>query len=410
MANMHEFGVVAFGVTALLMVIVLLLVLVCAPYVIYLATLVCGCVASEHRKLASTEVRLGDKDTERAQMAAEFTAIYTDRKYLEFSANSLRIVARSIRLRRQAVIAVLFDGVPVAAFVGSFLGCLTTLGFIAFGIHPCVASALATTLLCGQLLAARKAGLFPAAFFPAIYGGTFAGMTPVVWPDGGASGHAAIHMGLLFVSLSTVCGLAFSIVARLDSRSAVPFGSGYGGRLGAIAAAASLLFVSLTGPSGADAGHFHDTLAGVGGTELWAARVLACLGGAMGTMFALRQPRTVAAGGAIKTSVASVVALVGLLTLYLGTPADRHTLDAFYAGCFLGMSTPGRLIGRFQPVFAAVVLTSMLVLVRAVLPPIGGGLGLAACMSVALLTAWTRATAWLRQTARTILANVRSLR
>jgi hypothetical protein len=277
---------------------------------------------------------------------------------------------------------------------------LTTLGFIAFDIHPCVASALATTLLCGQLLAARTAGLFPKAFllfpeafFPALYGGTFAGMTPVVWPDGGASSHATMHMGLLFISLSTACGLAFAIVARLDSRSAVPFGSGYGGRLGAIAAMASFLFVSLIRPSGTDADYFHDILAGAAGTELWAARVLACLGGAMGTMFALRQPRTVAADGAIKTTAASVVALVGLLTLQLGTPADIHTLDAFYAGCFLGMSSPERLIGRFQPLFAALVLTSMLVLV----PAIGGGLGLAAFMSVALLTAWTRATARPRQ-------------
>jgi hypothetical protein len=285
--------------------------------------------------------------------------------------------------------------VPVTAFAGAFLGCLTTLGFSALGVLPCVASALATALLCGQLLATRTAGLFPEELFPALYGGTFAGMTPVIWLGGGASGHSAMAMGLLFVSLSIVCGLAFFIVARLDGRSAFPFGSGYGGRLGAVAAAASFLFVAMAGTSGADAGRFHDIRVGPAGAELWAAILgfLACLGGALCTMFALRQQRVAAAGGAIRTSVASAVALVGLLTLSLADPADAHTLEAFYAGCFLGMSTPERLSGWLQPLFGALVLTAMLVLVRAFLPGIGGGLGLAAFVSVALLAAWTRATA-----------------
>jgi hypothetical protein len=203
----------------------------------------------------------------------------------------------------------LLNDAPVAAFAGAFLGCVTTLGFSVFGILPCVASALATTLLCNLLLATRTAGLFAEAFFPALYGGTFAGMTPVPWPDGGPSVHSALPTGLWFISLSVVCGLAFFIAARLDSRSSVPFGSGYGGRLGAIAAAASCSFVSLAGPSGASAGYFH--IIPAAGAELWATTLgfFACLGGALATMFALRHPRTAAAGGAIRTSVAPAVAL-----------------------------------------------------------------------------------------------------
>jgi hypothetical protein len=72
----------------------------------------------------------------------------------------------------------LFDNAAVAAFAGAFLGCLTTLGFSAFGIVPCIASALVTALLCGQLLITRAACFFAGAFFPALYGGTFGGMTP----------------------------------------------------------------------------------------------------------------------------------------------------------------------------------------------------------------------------------------
>jgi hypothetical protein len=275
---------------------------------------------------------------------------------------------------------VLLDNAPVAAFAGAFLGCVTTLGLSALGIVPCVASALATALLCGQLLVTRTAaGLFADAFFPALYGGSFGGMTPIVWLGDGAPGHWAMLTGLLFISLSAVCGLAFFAVAKLDIRSAAPFGSGYGGRLGAIATMASLLFIELVGPFG-DIGRFNEIRASASGVESWPAPLgfFACLGGILGTMFTLRQRRAAAAGVATRIFIASVVALTGLLGLHLGNPDDTPTSEAFYAGCFLGMSTPERLKGWLQPLFGAIVLTAMLVLERCLLSGVGGGLGLAA--------------------------------
>jgi hypothetical protein len=278
---------------------------------------------------------------------------------------------------------VLFDNAPVAAFAGAFLGCLATLGFSAFGIIPSIASALATALLCSQLLVTRTAGLFADEFFPALYGGTFGGMTPVVWLGVGVSSHSATLAALLFTSLSIICGLAFFAVAKLDIRSAASFGSGYGGRLGAIAAVASFLFVELVGRLGADAHRFHEIPLGAFGGESWAPfGFLACLGGTLGTTFVLRQRRAAAAGVAIRMFIASVVALIGLVILHLGNPGDTPTLDDFYAGCFLGMSTPERLRGWFQPLLGSLVLTAMLVLVRAFLP------GLAAVSALLRLSAW----------------------
>jgi hypothetical protein len=297
----------------------------------------------------------------------------------------------------------LFDNAAVAAFAGAFLGCLTTLGFSAFGIVPCIASALVTALLCGQLIITRAASFFSGAFFPALYGGTFGGMTPVVWLGDGAFCRSVILTGLLFFSLPSVCGLAFSVVAKLDIRSAAPFGSGYGGRLGAIATVASFLFIELVGRLGADVGRLHGIPIGGSDVESWAAPLgfLASLGGILGTMFALRQRRAMAAGVAARIFIASVVALVGLLSMHLLDPDNTSTLEAFYAGCFLGMSTPERLRGWFQPLFGALVLTAVLVLVRAFLPDVGGGLGLAAFVTMVLLVALSRATARMRPNADT---------
>ena len=312
---------------------------------------------------------------------------------------------RAFRIARKTIgspsTAVLFDSAPAAAFAGAFLGCLTTLAFSAFGIVPCIASALATALLCGLLLFIRAAGLFADAFSPALYGGTFGGMTPFVWLSDGALCHLAILTGLWFISLSSFCGLAFAVVAKLDIRSAAPFGSGYGGRLGAIAAVASFLFVELVGRFWGDIGRFHGIPTGTSGVELWAMPFgfFASLGGILSTMFALRQRRAATAGIASRIFNASMVALVGLLAMHLGNPDDTPTLEAFYSGCFLGMSTPERLKGSFQPVFGALVLSTVLVLVRALLPGVGGGLGLAAFLTAALLVALIRATARIRQNA-----------
>jgi uncharacterized protein involved in cysteine biosynthesis len=63
------------------------------------------------------------------------------------------------------------------------------------------------------------------------------------------------------------------------------------------------------------------------------------------------------------------------------------------------MSTPERLKGSFQPLFGALVLTTVLVLVRAFLPGVGGGLGLAAFLTAAFLVALTHVTARIRRNA-----------
>src|SRR3984893_10618194 len=68
---------------------------------------------------------------------------------------------------------------PTAAFAGAVVGCLTTEQFSAFGIGPDIASALATAVLCGLLLVTRQTSLFAGAFFSALYGGAFSGITPV---------------------------------------------------------------------------------------------------------------------------------------------------------------------------------------------------------------------------------------
>jgi len=292
-------------------------------------------------------------------------------------------------------------GAPAAAFVGALLGCLATLYLIAFGIVPEIASALAATLLCSQVLIPRTTRSLPREFFPAVYGGTFGGMTPVLWLSDNASYRPA-----LFISLSMVCALTFYVVAKIDAhvdpRSGrrpgfgLGFGLGYGGRSGAIATIASLLFVELASLLGADDGPFRAARADILDIDLSSAALTcaACAIGMSATLLALRRGRVASAETADKIFIASSLALIGLVTLHLMGPNGVRILDAFYAGCFLGMSTPERLKGWVEALLAAVVLAVLLLQIRIVLPGIGGSLGFAAFVTVAVLAAVRRMTSW----------------
>src|SRR5262249_49317073 len=101
-------------------------------------------------------------------------------------------------------------------------------------------------LLCGQVLVIRTTGLLPGELFTSIYGGAFGGMTPSLWRLAGAPfDQSYLEVGALWISLSLFCGLAFSFVAAIDSRSSRPIAFGYGGRSGAIAAVACFVYLQL---------------------------------------------------------------------------------------------------------------------------------------------------------------------
>jgi hypothetical protein len=279
----------------------------------------------------------------------------------------------------------------VAAFAGAMVGCLTTLYLSAFGIAPGIASALATSLICGQVLILRATHPLPTDFFTAVYGGSFGGMTPVLLLSEGGSIHPLMLASALFLALSVVSGVVFGIVAEIDARMGRRLASGYGGRSGAVATLASFLFVALAPTFGADGTLFR----GLPGESLeldLRSAVLAftaCAVGLYATMTLLRWRSVAIASQADRTFLASAVALIGMAALHLSCPNDARLLDAFYAGCFLGMSTPERLGGWLQPLLGALVLTVMLALVRLLLPGLGGDLGLAAFVTAIVVVALT---------------------
>ncbi len=273
-----------------------------------------------------------------------------------------------------------------AAFAGASLGCLATLHLSAFGVVPEIASALVTTLLGGLLLISRPTMRLTRDFVPAVYGGAFGGMTSIHWPNGIGSDPVMLA-GALFVSLSIVCGLAFGAGAVFDVRSGHRFTSGYGGRSGVIATVACVLFVHLAVFFGADDGLFHAPRTDLTDFNLGslATIVAACLAGTTVSLLVLRRERVAASDLANKTFVASTIALAGLIVVRTISPADTLLLDAYYAGCFLGMSSRERLKGCIETMLGAIVLASLIIHVGMFLPGIGGGLGLAAFATVAVL-------------------------
>src|SRR3954471_18126901 len=140
---------------------------------------------------------------------------------------------------------------PLASFIAAFLGCLMTLHLSAAGLSPLIGSAAAAVLLCSSLILTRTADLVPSTFFSSAYGGSFVGMTPVALLNASVI-RAGLPLDAAFVLLSLFGGLVFCLGCAVDMWLRGGLSRGYGGRLGALAAVASFLFVGLAPLLGAE--------------------------------------------------------------------------------------------------------------------------------------------------------------
>ncbi len=291
---------------------------------------------------------------------------------------------------------------PIASFVGAFLGCLLTLDLCASGVPPAIASAIVTILLCASLILSGWAELVPSAFFSSAYGGSFGGMTPVVVLSESVA-RSGLPVSASFSLLSIFCGLVFCLACAMDLRLRRGILRGYGGRLGGLAAIASFFFVGLGPLLGANGELFRVARVDAFDSDPGAvAGIFAvCATGMLATLLVLRQPRVAASRRVIRIFAAATVAFVGLVALHEMQPNDPCLQDAFYAGCFLGMSSPERLAGPIRPVLASLVLTVLLAESCPILPAVGGSLGFLTCLTVLVLDTSRRV---LRSAASAIVA------
>ena len=277
---------------------------------------------------------------------------------------------------------------PLASFIAAFLGCLMTLHLGATGHAPPIASAAAALLLSASLIVTRTASLVPSTFFSSAYGGSFVGMTPAALLNASIL-RTGLSLDSTFILLSLFCGSVFCLACALDMWLRGGLARGYGGRLGALAALASFLFIGLAPSFGTDIHLFP--MAGKGlleqGSGAAALTFVQCAAGIMATMAALRWAPVAGSARAVRIAVAAAVAFVGLLALQHIVGSGTCDLEAYYAGCFVGMSSPRRLRGIVQAMAVAAVLTVMLMMTCPILPVVGGSLGYVAFVSVIFVDA-----------------------
>jgi hypothetical protein len=187
-------------------------------------------------------------------------------------------------------------------------------------------------------------------------------MTSVASPTHITHSHSVTLTVGLFVALSIVCGFAFLVATRVDARSVVSIASGYGARLGMIAAIASFVFIDLAQRLlGA-----HSTLlpgiraASIPEPNMLALKLSACMAGTFVTFLIFRLAAVAEAGSPERIYIASAVAVTGLALLSIFNSNSTGTSGDFYAGCFLGTSSSERLTGWRQTAFGAVLLTATL--------------------------------------------------
>ncbi|WP_240535781.1 hypothetical protein, partial [Bradyrhizobium sp. STM 3809] len=280
---------------------------------------------------------------------------------------------------------------PLASLIAAFLGCLMTLHLSASGLSPLIASAASALLLCASLIVTRTADLVPSTFFSSAYGGSFVGMTPVALLNASII-RAGLPLDAAFILLSLFTGMVFCLGCALDMWLRGGLARGYGGRLGALAAVASFLFVGLAPMLGTDGELFPIARRPVPELGLGAAAItfLLCSAGMLATMAALRWAPVAGSRRAVRIFVAAAVAFAGLVLLQQFVPNNASELDAYYAGCFLGMSSQRRLRSLWQAIAAALLLTVLLMLTCPILPAVGGSLGYVAFVSVMFVDAAVR--------------------
>lgn len=280
---------------------------------------------------------------------------------------------------------------PLASFIAAFLGCLMTLHLSTSGLSPLIASATAALLLSSSLILTRTANLVPSTFFSSAYGGSFVGMTPVALLNASVI-RAGLPLDAAFILLSLFCGVVFCLGCALDMWLRGGLARGYGGRLGALAAVASFLFVGLAPMLGAEGELLPIARRGVleQGPGAVAITFAVCAAGMLATMVALRWAPVAGSRRAVRIFVAATVAFAGLVVLQQFVPSGACDLDAYYAGCFVGMSSPRRLRSLLQAIAAAALLTVLLVLTCPILPAVGGSLGYVAFISVIFVDAAVR--------------------
>ncbi|MGJ4953743.1 hypothetical protein [Bradyrhizobium sp. HKCCYLS20291] len=280
----------------------------------------------------------------------------------------------------------------LASFAGACLGCLATLHLSALGLPPALASAAVTVVLCAGLVLASPDNLAATTFAASVYGGSFSGMTPIGQLSDSVARTGLPQEASLYL-LSIFCGLLFCGFTAIEIRRRIVLFEGYGGRLGALAALGSLLFVTL-GPWLAGQGetlrlaHLNQFDQELDGSL---AILAACLLATFLTLSIQRLPQVADAGRVARTFLSATLAFAGMAIIQTLWPDQRCLVDAYYAGCFLGMSSPQRLSGRLQPTVAALTLTVVLVQASTVLPMVGGSLGLAAFIAVAAVDLARRA-------------------
>ncbi|CCE03214.1 hypothetical protein [Bradyrhizobium sp. STM 3809] len=296
-----------------------------------------------------------------------------------------------------------FSVALLVSFAGAFFGCFATLQLSAWGLSPALASAAATVVLCTGLVIASPDNRAATIFSSSVYGGSFSGMTPI-----GLISESVAHTGLpqeasLYL-LSIFCGLLFCALTAVEVQRRVVLLQGYGGRLGVLAAIGSLLFVTL-GPwlagqgDSLHLGHLTEFDQELDGSL---AILAVCLAGTFLTIFLQRLPRVAEAGRAARTFASATLAFAGMAVMQTLWSDQRCLVDAYYAGCFLGMSSPQRLSGPLQPIMAALTLTAVLVQASTVLPMVGGSLGLAAFIAAAAVDIAWRAACLLPAPAETV--------
>lgn len=275
-------------------------------------------------------------------------------------------------------------------FIFSFIGCISTIYCVVIKCNIVVASSIVAIILSVFAITIQDEHSFSLAGFA----GTFAGMT-APWLISSASNGYGLSFFISSLLLSLIVAFLYSFSEIISTYYPKVFFDGFGGRLGFIAFISVLLYLLMFRHSDNIKLFWVDDVSLILSPAKAFLILVAASGGAMVSMEVKQAMSSL--NGNYKVLSVALAGIIGGVIIERIPILGHHLACAWYAGAFVGMSSPFILMLKRHFFFAGLFCGIYYVLGEQLFVGVGGKLGFISFISVLTMSRINLLVSYIKQ-------------